>query len=312
MAVIHKSRHDPRRKLGPAALLMLLCLPLALTAVALSAVFYMDCGDRLGDLAAAWRDSFVRRAIVPSDSAAFTQSWHETLWTVLRAVLQGVSWLIYGGTLALPGMVGLALAALLIRLFPLACRRFGDVRARVRSMKAALRLLGPMPRGCHIFVHKRFCFEGESSQADMILVGTGGVMVIEVRNQSGLIEGSVTDASLRCRLPSGDVEKLRNPARQAVAHVTRLSGYLNSLGINVHVTPAVLFASEAASVYVSVPEELISDGRRTRLSACVMTDAENFWPLAGRSFANGHVLNQGLADQIALAITKAPEGKKRG
>lgn len=311
MAVIHKSRHDPRRRLGPAALLMILCLPLALAAVALSAVFYLDCADRLAALAASWRDSFVRWAIVPGDSAAFTQSWHETLWTVLRTALQGVGWLIYGGTLAMPGVVGLALAALLIRLFPLACRRFGELRARVRGMNDALKLLGPMPRGCHIFVHKRFCFEGETSQADMILVGTGGVMVIEVRNHAGLIEGSVTDTALRCRLPGGDVEKIRNPARQAVVHVTRLSGCLNSLGMNVWITPAVLFANEAASAYVSAPEELISDGRRTRLSACVVTDAENFWPLAGRSFANGHVLNQGMADQIALAISKLPEGKKR-
>lgn len=311
MAVIHKSRHDPRRRLGPAAMLMLLCLPLAIAAAALTAVFYIDCADRLLPLAGGWRESFVRWAVEPGDSAVFAEAWHVTLWTVLRAVLTGAGWVIYGGTIALPGLVGLGLTALLLRLFPPACRRFRELRARVRGMNDALTLLKPMPGSSHLFVHKRFVYEGETSQADMILVGTGGVAVIEVRNLSGLIEGCVTDTTLRRRLPNGEVEKIRNPARQAVAHVTRLSGYLNDLGLNVWVTPCVLFVNEEASAYVSAPEEMIVDGRRTRISSCVMTDAVSFWEQMGRGFANGRLLNQTMVEQLAQAIRKAPESRKR-
>ncbi|MBQ7849242.1 MAG: NERD domain-containing protein [Clostridia bacterium] len=311
MAVIHKSKHDPRRRLRAATLLMILCLPLALLTAVLGVLFYIECFDRLKSLAHAWQGSFSHWAIAPGETAAFTEAWHRTLWSVLRAVLRAVGWVIYGGTLALPGLTGLGVTALLLRIFLPCCRRFRELRARVRGMKTAVRLLGPMPGNAHLFVHKRFVFEGEESQADLILVGTGGVLLIEVRNLSGLIEGSVTDPSLKRRLPNGDVQKIRNPARQAAAHVTRLSGYLNSRGLNVWVTPCVLFISPGASAYVTAPEELIADGRRSRISSCVVTDAVSFWDQLGRSFAMGCQLGQPLVEQLAEEIRRAPEGKRR-
>ena len=132
---------------------------------------------------------------------------------------------------------------------------------------------------------------------------------MEVRGGPGIIEGCVTDAVLYRRDSEGDVEKLRNPARQAVAGVTRLSNLLASQGLTVRVTPCVLFVHPEASAYVHLPELLETGRRRTRISSCVMTDATSFWEDLGRGIASGRVLSQSAVDQIVAAIRKAPEGR---
>lgn len=311
MAVIHKGKYDLRRSLRSATLLACLCLPLAVLTAALTVLLYIDCGERLQQLASGWQDSFCAYTVTPGDAAVFEESWHGTLWAVLRGLLQAIGWLIFGGTVALPGVTGLTIAVLLARLFVPAIRRCRELRATARGMTDALKLLRPMPKSSHLFLNKRIVFENETSQPDMILVGTGGVIVLEVRNCPGLIEGSVSDTTLRVRTPDGEVEKLRNPARQAAANATHLNGYLSSQGVNVWVTPCVLFVHENASAYVSVPEALFADGRRTRIASCIVTDAESFWAQIGRGFANGQLMPQDAAEQIAGLIQRAAHRKKR-
>lgn len=307
MAVIHKSRRDPRRAMRAARRLMILCWPLALLTAALTVLFYIDCRAALWTLACRWRDSFAAWALGPGQELSFAQEWHETLWTAAETALRGVSWAIFGGTLALPALLGLGLTVLFAALFRPARKRYRTLRARVNGMAAALKLLRQLPKSCHLFTHRRIVFDGGSAEPDVILAGPGGVAVLEVRNASGLIEGCVTDQVLRRRLPSGEVEKLRNPARQAVSHVMRLSNYLSSAGLSVGVIPCVLFVHPEASVYVVPPEQVIIEERRTRVSSCIMTDATSFWEALGRDFAGGRQLSQGMVEQIITAIRKAPE-----
>jgi len=162
-----------------------------------------------------------------------------------------------------------------------------------------------------VFLNKRLVFSGGTSEMDMVLVGPGGVAVMDVRSYSGLIEGVVNEQVLYRKRQDGSVEKLRNPARQVVGHVTRLGNYLRSQGLNVFVLPCVLFPDPEASVYVTVPQELFINERRTLISSCVMMDAQNFWELMGRDFAAGHQLTQGMVEQIVTVLKKAPAGKKR-
>ena len=291
--------------------LTILCWPVAIAAAALTVLLYMQCHERLLALADSWRRGFTAWAIAPGADATFQEEGLRTLWQVAETLLRGVGWAIFGLTVALPGLLGVGLAVLMICLFRPAKGRYLQLRARNAAVKAAMKLLAPLPDRCHIFRHKRIAFEEGVVEPELILVGPGGVVVMEVRDGAGMIEGSMADAVLWRRTVAGESEKLKNPARPAVANVIRLSNYLSSVGMNVHVTPCVLFVHPEASAYVTPVDMLRSGGRRTRISTCVVTDATSFWDDVGRDFANGRVLTQESAEQLAQIIRKAPEGKRR-
>lgn len=290
---------------------MFLCLPLAVATAALSIWFYIECAERLLRLAEGCRAMFLQWACPLRGTVEKSEAWQRTLWTAVQMVLQGAGWGIFGLVMASPGVIGATLTALFLWAFRPACRRFGELRARVQGISDALKLLEPMPKDCHVFVHKRIAHDGGVSQTDLILVGPGGVALLEVRNLPGLIEGCVTDPVLRRRMPEGEVVKLRNPARQAVAHVKRLTAYLANLDLNVWIVPCVLFIHEDASAYVTVPDTLMTEGRRQRISSCVVTDAVSFWEQMGREYAAGRVLSRTMVEQVTAAIRKAPEGKRQ-
>lgn len=311
MAVIHRGRFDPRKRMRRARTLTALCWPTAALSLGLTVCLYVTGSDRLLALAEAWRESFLAWAMSPGAEAATAADWLQSLWRVAAYVIRGAAWAIFGLTMGLPGLLGVGLTVLCACLLRPALREYRSVRARVKAVSEALRLLAPMPASCHIFRNKRIISEGVIAQPELILVGPGGVAVMEVRSVPGMIEGCVTDAVLRRRCPDGDVEKMRNPARPAVACATRLSNLLASLGLKVHVLPCVVFVHPDASVYVTPPDVLQTGGRRTRISTCLMTDATSFWEEMGRAYANGRVLRQETVDAIVTAIRKAPEGRRR-
>lgn len=310
MAVIHKSRSGRRKRLWAAGVMMILGWPLAVLTTGLSVYFYVDSAW-LPELAEKWRLAFGAWAAVgPADEAA-QAAWRDNLARVLAVLQHGMGWGIYGLVLALPGLLGLAMSILFAAGACSARRRYGLLRAQVRGDRAALKLLSQLPDSCHVFVHRRICFDGGTADPDVIVVGPGGTAVIDVKSWTGLIEGCVTDAVLYRRREDGSVDKLRNPARLVVGHVTRLSNYLRSVGVNAGVVPCVLFVDPRASVYVGVPEELIISERRTHISHCVMADTTTFWELLGRGLMNGHQQNRSAVERQVAAIRRAPRGRGR-
>lgn len=306
MARIYKGRDDPGRLMRRTRRLMLLCWPLALLSLALTGLFVWQCGERLLALADAWRESFTAWATSPG-LADFQEAWHRELWEPVELLLRGLGWALWGLTLAAPTVLGIGLAILLARLFGPAVRQYRQLRAGVTAVKAAMKLLSRMHDNCHIFMHRRFVFEGNAACPELILVSPGGVVVMEVSSLPGIIEGCVTDTVLMRRFGEGEVEKMRNPARQVVGHVTRLSNYLASQDISVWVAPCVLFVHPEASAYVYPPED--TGGRRTRISSCIVTDAASFWEDVGRQMTAGRTLPQELVDRVVHAIRKAPRGR---
>lgn len=311
MAVIHKSKSSLRRDRRAAGLLMILGWPFAIAAAGLTVWFYIDCGERLLLLAMQWKEAFAAWAAAPREGMTFAQEWQTQLNGVLTAGLHGLAWGIVGLTAALPAVLGLIMTVLFLRLPKAAAKRFRSLGMRLRGEKAALALLRQMPDSCHVFLNKRLTFAGGASEMDALLVGPGGVAVMAVRSQDGLIEGSVTEPVLYRKHADGSVEKLRNPVRQVVGHVNRLTGYLRSQELNVAVLPCVLFAHPEASAYVTVPEELFVSDRRTVVSSCIVTDATSFWELLGRDFAAGRQLPQAAVNRVVQAMLKAPAGKLR-
>lgn len=309
MAHIHKGKHDPRRMMHRSRRLTVLCWPVAVLTAALTVLLYVQGGERLLALADSWREGFISGAVGTGSGVHFDEEGLQTLWQILQRLLQGVGWAIWGLTLALPGLLGLGVTVLMICMFRPARRRYLELRAQNAAFREAMKLLAPLPDRCHIFQHKRIVFEDGAAEPELMIAGPGGLAVLEIRDGAGIIEGAVTDAVLWRRTADGDAEKLRNPARMAVANVTRLSNYLSSEGLSVHVTPCVLFVHPEASAYVTPVDLLQSGGRRTRISTCVVTDATSFWDDLGRDFANGRVLSQNAVEQLVTTLRKAPEGK---
>lgn len=308
MAVIHRSKTGLRRRKRAAGALVILCWPLAIAAAVLTVLFYIECIGALLHLSAAWRDAFTAWAIAPPAAAA--QEWVAALDRVLAALLQGVSWCIYGLTMAAPALLGAAAAILLARLHRPGVSRWQDLCTRARTEKAAMALLRQLPDSCHLFLNRRLLFDGGTSEMDVVIVGPGGTAVVDVKNHAGLIEGCVTEAVLYRKRPDGGVDKLRNPARQVVGHVTRLSNYLRSVNVPAGVVPCVLFVNPGASVYVHPPDDVIISGRRSRISSCIMADTTSFWEMLGRELGGGRVLNRSAVEQVTAAILKAPKGRR--
>lgn len=311
MARIHKGKHDPRRQMRHARWLTILCWPVAIAAVALSVLLYVQCGERLLALAENWRTGFTDWATAPGAGVIFREEGLRMLWQAAETLLRGVGWVIFGLTMGLPGGLGVGLAVLMIGLFRPAKQRYQQLRTRTMAVKAAMKLLAPLPDRCHVFLHKHIAFEDGVAEPEIMLVGPAGVLSMEICDGAGIIEGNMTDAVLWRRPDNADPVKMRNPARAAVANVTRLSNYLTSVGVSVHVTPCVLFVHPDASAYVTPVDMLQSGGRRTRISTCVVTDATSFWEDVGRDFANGHVLGKNAVEQLVATIRKAPEGSRR-
>ena len=100
MAVIHKGKCDPRKKLRRTAVLLTLCWPVALCALALTAAFYWLGWERLLSLAQGWRRGFMAWALQPGAGVDGTQEWLQTLWHAAETALTGVGWGLYGARCA--------------------------------------------------------------------------------------------------------------------------------------------------------------------------------------------------------------------
>ena len=311
MAVIHKSKSGLRRRKRYAGALMILCWPLAAAAAVLTVAFYMECSSWLMQLAGAWRDALAARAASQPVDVQQAQAWMAALDTTLALLMQGAAWCVFGLTMAAPALLGAGAAILLIRLQKPSAERFAALRTQAQTEKAAMALLRQLPDACHLFLNRRLVFEGGTADMDVIVTGPGGTAVLDVKNWAGLIEGCVTEPVLYRKRQDGAVDKLRNPARQVVGHVTRLSNYLRSVNVSAGVVPCVLFVNPEASVYVRPPEETIISGRRTRISSCIMADATSFWELLGRELGAGRLLNESAVAQVVAAIEKAPRGKSK-
>ena len=131
------------------------------------------------------------------------------------------------------------------------------LEAGVEGEKTALELAQRLPSSCHVFTNQVIWFEPKNdkrkaaedgkqsrkSETDLILVGPGGVAIVEVKNYSGRLTGNAWDHDLMKTSPSGRKDMVYNPAKQVSTHVWRLSNYLKSKGQRAWITPYVLFTN---------------------------------------------------------------------
>jgi len=111
-----------------------------------------------------------------------------------------------------------------------------------------------LPEGYHVFTNVTISYENYSQETDLIIVGTKGVYIIEVKNHNGKIVGDAQAAEwVQHKVGRGGgrySKKIHNPVKQVKGQVYKLSKFLKEQGINVWVEGVILFTHEGVSVSV--------------------------------------------------------------
>ena len=179
-------------------------------------------------------------------------------------------------------------------------------RAGVKGEKQALRTVRhALPDTCHVFTNKLIAWEGGVSETDLIIVGPGGVAVVEVKNYSGSITGAIGDSHLKRVKRSGQQESLPNPARQVSTHVHRLAHYLRSQHPHVWVSSAVLFVHPRLELAVDGGHDAARAGDRMPRQ-CVFATPETFHDAIGRAVSTQGALTRAEIKALVKCIRNAP------
>lgn len=304
MAVVHRNKNTLALKMNLYRLVLILCVLLMAAVAALVGCAYVRGHARLLELGDQWRAAYTAavvdwwKALELGDNA-----WMSGLHAAGTVWLSGAETAVRFAPMLLPAVLGIFAVSLLLRLAYGAHGGFRRIKAGVDGERSALKLARKLPKACHVFVNKHICFDGGRSETDLILVGPGGVAVVEVKNLSGRISGHVGDKELTRVKGHQKPEAVRNPARQVAVHVRRLGRYLRSVGQDVWVVPCVAFVNSNARLQVTgTAPEFFPDVKGT-----VMVTAQDFHARIGQAIQTGEVYDDAMVQQIAGAILKAPE-----
>lgn len=111
-----------------------------------------------------------------------------------------------------------------------------------------------LPEGYHVFSNVTISYQNYSQETDLIIVGTKGVYIIEVKNHNGKIVGDAEAPQwVQYKIGRGGgrySKDIHNPVKQVKGQVYKLSKFLKENGINVWVEGVILFTNEGVSVSV--------------------------------------------------------------
>ncbi|MBR5409976.1 MAG: NERD domain-containing protein [Clostridia bacterium] len=122
-------------------------------------------------------------------------------------------------------------------------------RGEELAMNAIVRVLR---EGDRLFTNVPVEYEGKVTELDNVIVNENGVFIIEVKNYSGRLEGSVNDFEWKKfhRSKGGKtyMKIVKNPIRQVKRQIFLLSHYFKSQGLNVWISGYVLLLEDNAPV----------------------------------------------------------------
>lgn len=133
--------------------------------------------------------------------------------------------------------------------------------------------------------------DGNSCQIDHIFIRKNGVWVIETKNYSGAIYGNETDAFWTQVLAYGNIKNsFRNPIKQNITHIFRLSEYLGAKDIFKNL---VVFSDKADLSHIQAPWVI----NEFYLKEVILSDNEN-------------ILTRGQITSIYYALEKLGDDRK--
>lgn len=115
-------------------------------------------------------------------------------------------------------------------------------------------ILAKLSKNYNIFRNVSVCYDGETSELDIVVVGNAGVFIVENKNHRGIITGDFDDRYWRQdkvgRGGNAYSKDFYSPVKQVGTHVYRLANYLRDNYVNVHIDGIVFFSNPEAKVMV--------------------------------------------------------------
>lgn len=264
-------------------------------------------GDQLAGLYHGWAVTPLQTATPVATQGAYQplqSPWLVGLHSAWEMVVCGAEMAVRLSPMLLPAFVaGVAMWIFGLMMAPMHSDAFQGLRAGVEGERYALSLVRGMSRSCHVFVNKYIPYDGHWSETDLILVGPGGVAIVEVKNWSGLVQGDAADE----QVTREDGRTHYNPVRQVNTHVYRLKNYLRSKGVNAWVVPVVAFVHPKSKPDISgVTKAYTQDARST-----VVVTAQQFHTNVALAMEGGTALSKAEIREVVRAIRSAP-GKPAG
>ncbi len=128
------------------------------------------------------------------------------------------------------------------------------VASGIKGERETENLIKKLPNGYTAFTNINVTYQGKNSEIDTVVVGKGGVFVIETKNPKGIISGNYDDQNWLQTKHMGKQTHQKtfyNPRKQVGTHVYRLANFLRSSGVKANVTAAVYFSNPEATLSLS-------------------------------------------------------------
>lgn len=138
--------------------------------------------------------------------------------------------------------------------------RMKSLLAGVEGEEKALEAVSVLDDAYSVFFNLDIKFDGGNNETDLIVVGPGGLTMVEVKNYSGTLLGDLSDEDLiqRKYRKNGKYsdDKRSNPVQQIEEPAARLEKYLKWKGLPSTVRRAALFIHEDVELQVTDRKQL--------------------------------------------------------
>lgn len=137
-------------------------------------------------------------------------------------------------------------------------------KAGLRGEQQATELISSILRpGDRLFTNLVVNYQGKRTELDNVVVNSGGVFIIEVKNHNGVLEGGPGDFEWKKYHTSAAgvtyMKTVKNPIKQVKRQTFILAGYLRESEINVYIRAYVLFLQQNCPVEDECVLESVED-----------------------------------------------------
>lgn len=126
-------------------------------------------------------------------------------------------------------------------------RRYNILLSGLKGEKSLAKIAKKHKNEFDIFLNCPIQYRRSRSEIDMVMLGKGGIIIVEVKNHSGTISGSDTDetwSQFKHYRDGKNVEgELKNPIKQITRQRDILKNILREEGINAWVESVVFFSN---------------------------------------------------------------------
>ncbi|HKZ39730.1 MAG TPA: nuclease-related domain-containing protein, partial [Candidatus Hodarchaeales archaeon] len=118
----------------------------------------------------------------------------------------------------------------------------------------ALKILSHLPNDYYLLNHLQLPNRTYATEIDLVVIGPNGVFIVEVKNYSGLLKGSIEDLQWKHiktnRNGKRGSKRVKNPLIQVDQQISTIEATLTHAGIFANVLGTILFVNERCQLQI--------------------------------------------------------------